>query len=45
MINYDHFTKECLSKHYLNSPQIPDHQYTKLIIGGYRSGKTNVYLI
>ena len=30
-----------MNKHNLTWPQLPDHQYTVLIIGGFGSGKTN----
>ena len=29
MINYNHLTKENVSKHNLNWPQIPNHSYTE----------------
>ena len=41
MINFDDSTKENLSKHNPNWPQIPDHPYRILIVGGSVSGKTN----
>ena len=41
MINYDDVTKENINKHNLNWPQIPNHSYRILIVGGTRSGKTN----
>ena len=41
MINFDDVTKEKIKEHNLNWPQIPDHPYRLLIIGGSRSGKTN----
>ena len=44
MINYDNVTKECINKHDLNRPQIPDNPYRILIIGGSGSGKTNAFL-
>ena len=34
-----------INKHNLKCSQIPDHPYRIMIIGGSRSGKTNVYLI
>ena len=37
MLNFDCITKE----HNLNWPEIPDHPYKILIIGGSLSGKTN----
>ena len=41
MKNYDESVK---ITHNLNWPYIPDHPYRILIIGGWRSGKTNVLL-
>ena len=41
MINFDDPTKENLSKHNPNWPQIPDHPYRILIVGNSVSGKTN----
>ena len=41
MINFDDFTKENIIGHNPNWPQIPDHPYRILIIGGSGSGKTN----
>ena len=40
MINYDDVTKENINKHNLNWPQIPNHSYIILIVGGIRSEKT-----
>ena len=31
-------------KHNPNWPQLPDHPYRILIIGGFRSGKTNSFI-
>ena len=31
-------------EHNPNRPQIPDHPYRKLILGGSGSGKTSAYL-
>ena len=42
MINFDDVTKENMKEHNLSRPQIPDHPYKILIIGGSESGKTNV---
>ena len=44
MINFDDVTKETIKKHNPNWPQIPDHPYRILIIGGSGSGKTNSLL-
>ena len=41
MINFDDVTKENIKEHNPNWPQIPDHPYRILIIGGSGSGKTN----
>ena len=41
MINFDDVVKENKKKHNPNWPQIPDHPYRILIIGGSGSGKTN----
>ena len=41
MINFDDVTKENIQEHNPNWPQIPDHPYRILIIGGSGSGKTN----
>ena len=40
MINFD-VTKENIKEHNSNWPQILDHPYRILIIGGSGSGKTN----
>ena len=39
MINFHDVTKENLKEHNQNQPQIPDHPYRVLIIGGSGSGK------
>ena len=44
MINFDICTNENERKHNLNWPDIPDHPYRILIIGGWGSGKTNTLL-
>ena len=44
MINFDEYTYENKRKHTLNWPDIPDHPYRVLIIGGSGSGKTNALL-
>ena len=41
MKNYDESVE---TDHDSNWPYFPDHPYRILIIGGYRSGKTNVLL-
>ena len=41
MINFDDVVKENIKEHNPNWPQIPDHPYRILIIGGSGSGKTN----
>ena len=40
MLNFDNITKECN----LKWPELPDHSYRILIIGGSGSGKTNALL-
>ena len=42
MIKFNDATKENIKEHNPNWPQIPDHPYIILIIGGWRSGKTNL---
>ena len=44
MFKFDCITKEHIKKHNPNWPEIPDHPYRILIIGGSGSGKTNVLL-
>ena len=41
MIKVDYVARENIKKHNPNQPQILDHPYRKLIIGGYGFGKTN----
>ena len=41
MINFDDVVKEETKENNSNWPQIPDHPYRILIIGGSGSGKTN----
>ena len=43
MINFDDIINENKTKH-KNWPYVPNHPYRILIIGGSRSGKTNVLL-
>ena len=44
MINFDDYVNENRTKHNKNWPNIPDHLYRILIIGGSGSGKTNLLL-
>ena len=44
MINFDDKVNENKTKHNKKWPYIPDHPYRILIIGGSRSGKTNLLL-
>ena len=44
MINFDDDTKENVKKHNWNWPEIPDHQYSILIVRVSGSGKTNALL-
>ena len=44
MFNFDYITKEYIKKHNPNWPEIPDHPYRILIIGGSGSGKINALL-
>ena len=44
MINFDDYTNENKTQHNLKWPYILDQPYRILIIGGSRSGKTNVLL-
>ena len=41
MINFDNVTKENIKEKNSNWPQISDHPYRILIIGGSGSGETN----
>ena len=41
IINFDDVPKENIKEHNPNWPQILDHPYRILVIGGYRSGKAN----
>ena len=41
MINFDDVTKENIKEHNANWPQITDHPYRILMIGGSGSRKTN----
>ena len=44
MINFDNYTNENKTEHNSNWPNIPNHPYRILIIGGSGSGKTNTLL-
>ena len=44
MINFDDYANENWTENNRNWPYIPDKPYKILIIGGSRSGKTNVLL-
>ena len=44
MINFDNYTNENKTQHNPKWPNIPDHRYRILIIGGSGSGKTNALL-
>ena len=44
MINHDDYNNENKTEHNLKWPYIPDDPYRILIVGGSRSGKTNVLL-
>ena len=41
LIKFNNVTKENIKQHNPNWPQIPDHPYRILIIGGSGVGKTN----
>ena len=41
MTNFNEVTKENIKSRLPNWPLVPNHSYRMLIIGGYRSGKTN----
>ena len=44
MISLDDVTKVNIKEHNPNMPEIRDHPYRILIVGGSRSGKTNALL-
>ena len=44
MINFDDYVNENKTEHNKNQPYIPDKPYRILIIGGSKSGKTNLLL-
>ena len=41
MIKFDDVTKANIKEHNQNWPEIPDHSYRMLIVGGSEFGKTN----
>ena len=41
MFNFDYIIKEDIKQHNPNWPEIPDHPYKMLMVGGSGSGKTN----
>ena len=41
MIKFDDVTKTNIKEHNQNWPEIPDHSYRMLIVGGSEFGKTN----
>ena len=45
MFNLDYITKEYIKEYIPNWPEIPDHLYTTLIVGGSGSRKKMHYLI
>ena len=42
MISFDDITRENIKEHNPNQPQISDHPYQILILGGSGSGKTGM---
>ena len=44
MMKFDYYVHENKNEHNKNKPYTPDHSYRILIVGGSRSGKTNVLL-
>ena len=45
MINFDDVTKQNIKEHNPSRPQIPDHPYRILIIGGSGSGRKNSLVV
>ena len=45
MINFDDVVNENIKEYNLNWPQIPDHTYRIVIVGGSGSGRKTHYLI
>ena len=44
MFNFNYITKEDIKEDFPNWPEIPDHPYSILTVGGSGSGKTNAIL-
>ena len=44
MFNFHYILKEDIKGHNPNWPEIPDHPYKILIVGGFRSGKPNALI-
>ena len=44
MFNFDYITKEGIKEYDPSWPEIPDHPYRILMVGGSGSGKTNALL-
>ena len=44
MINFDDVTKEKVKEHNPSWPEIPNHPYRILVVGGFGSAKTNALL-
>ena len=44
MFNFDYIMKEDIKEHNPNWPEIPDHLYRIVLIGGFGSGKKNALL-
>ena len=44
MFKFNYITKESIKEHNPSWPQIPNHPYRILIVGGSKSGKTNALL-
>ena len=44
MLNFDYITKGNIREHNPNWPEIPDHPYRILIVGGSASGQANALL-
>ena len=42
MFHFDYITEEYMKQHNRNWPEIPDHPYRILIVGGSGSGKANL---
>ena len=44
MFNFDYITKKDIQEHNPNWPEIPNHPYRTVIVGGTGSGKINAML-